>query len=159
MRANLGKVDEMGNFEPLPIDWYHCSVVKAEEIKSGHPDYKEGKAPYVKTHFLVRSGDHAGRRIFKNFIFTENALGFMKSYLVAIGYPDSDQEVDIQPEEWLNEQCMVHIKHKSFNGKTQEEPDFYAPLSEHEVEPLEKVDIDALNAKKDGTDFPYGDNQ
>jgi hypothetical protein len=96
------------------------------------------KAPYVKTRFQILTGDYAGRLIFKNFIFTEKALPFLKPFLVSIGYP-TDQEVEIVPDQWVGEQLVVQVAHERKDGKVRDVPVMYFSLASQGLELAEDI--------------------
>jgi hypothetical protein len=132
MRVNLGAVKE-GTFEPLPQGQYHVRVVKAEEVTGETKQDGTLKAPYITTWFEIVAGDYTGRLIFKNFIFTQNALPFLKPFLVALGYP-TDQDVDINPNDWLNEQLVVQVEREIYQGKEKDVPAGYYSLVSQKIQ-------------------------
>ena len=110
MRLNLKEIKEMkdGDFPLLPVGWYQARVSNTTFVD------KEGKSPYVKTEFTIMEGEHKARVLFHNFIWTFNAAGFMKPFLLAIGYPES--EVDIEYQEWEKKQLMIYVDTDSFTN-------------------------------------------
>jgi len=140
MRANLGEVKE-ANYEPLPQGKYHVRVVMADgPITDAKKLDGTLKAPHVKTRFQILSGEYAGRFIFKDFIFTEKALPFLKPFLVALGYP-TDQEVEIVPDQWVNEQLVVQVAHELKDGKPKDVPAMYYSLQSQSIVPLSSEEI------------------
>ncbi len=123
MRANLGETPDYTDRSAVPQGTYHVVVDSAELVE------KPGKTPYVKTVFTIVEGEHKGRKLFKNFTWTEKALPFMKGFLVAINYA-TDAEVEIDWNEWKGEQLAVRVTHKMFEGEPQAEVSQYIPLNE-----------------------------
>lgn len=110
MKANIGELPDYSDSSPLPVGKYHVSVLTAHLVES------DMKAPYIKTVFVVREGQHEGRKIFKNFIFTQKALPFMKGFLVALNY-DTTAEVNIDPKDWIDEELAVRVVHEMGTGE------------------------------------------
>ena len=130
LKTNLGNYKN--TFEPIPAGTQvQVAVEKADLTES------EGKAPYVKTWFRVITGLYSGRIIFKNFIFTEKAIPFMKPFLESIGYP-SDQDIEIEPTEWLHEQLIILVGHETYNGTVKEISIGYKSLESEGKTPIEK---------------------
>jgi len=56
---NIHEVEPMGNFEPLPADWYRCVITNAEE----KPNSKRTGA-YLELRIEVIDGQYQGRLVF-----------------------------------------------------------------------------------------------
>jgi hypothetical protein len=140
MKVNLSKVKEATGSEPLPMGKYHVSIIKSEPIIGELKQDGSEKKPYVKTWFKVLSGPCAGRYAFKNFTMTEAAMPFVKPFLLAIGYPASE-EIEILPEQWLNVQLVIQIgiNGKDLNGQVRHEPIAYYSLESQKLQPIEDI--------------------
>ena len=56
---NIHEVEPMGNFEPLPADWYRCVITNAEQ----KPNSKKTGA-YLELRIEVIDGQYQGRLVF-----------------------------------------------------------------------------------------------
>jgi len=56
---NIHEVEPMGNFEPLPADWYKCVITSAEQ----KPNSKKTGA-YLELRIEVIDGQYQGRLVF-----------------------------------------------------------------------------------------------
>jgi hypothetical protein len=54
-------VGNAGNFEPLPVGWYTCTISQAE-LK----DTKAGNGQYIKLRYDITGPSHQGRVVFGN---------------------------------------------------------------------------------------------
>jgi len=129
MKVNLKNYDTAKDFEPIPVGWYQAEVNKVEQKTS-----KDGK-PYLNVWFkILEPGEHSGRIVFRNFTISKKTIPFMKSFLIAIGYPDDECEIDETGQEWITQQCMVYVDHEIYNGKTKERAkEFISLVSEGRI--------------------------
>lgn len=135
MKVNLGETPDFSDNTAIPQGDYHVSVAEAELVA------KEGKTPYIRTVFVVREGEHEGRKLFHNFMWSEKSLPFMKGFLVAIDY-DTSGEVEIDYKDWPNSELAVRVAHEIYEGKPKAIISKYIPLKEAGFKKKGKLDDD-----------------
>src|SRR5262245_57177872 len=78
----MGQAAKGGFGEPLPDGDYNVTVQKAQATTASTG------SPMIKTTFVVEDGDHAGRKVFNNFVLTMDnpaALSFFFQHMAALG--------------------------------------------------------------------------
>ena len=123
MKAKLGETPDFSDNSAVPQGTYHVVVEEAELVA------KEGKTPYIRTVFAIKEGEHEGRKLFHNFMWSEKSLPFMKGFLVAIDY-DTSGEVEIDYKDWPNSELAVRVGHELYNNEPKAVIAKYIPLKE-----------------------------
>jgi len=109
-----------GDFEPIPAGAYKATVFNVEETT-----FKTGAKGYSVT-FKVQDGEHAGRRLWTNYVthtadgaMNTTGLAFLKGFLVAIGFTD-EQLNSAQPileTDMMGRACVVQVSVGHYQGK------------------------------------------
>jgi len=118
-----------GNFELLPKGKYNVQVVDVTAKTSSNGNDMDN----VK--MKVIEGEHAGRYIFSNLVWTEKALFRVRQYLEACGVEVPEGAMDVDMEETIGCELTVDIGHRDYkdkNGddKTSEDVKKFLPLEE-----------------------------
>jgi hypothetical protein len=100
-RVNFGKVRSPKNeFQPVPEGRYLVKLAEIEEDRTRNGD------EMWKLRLVIQKGDHAGRFLFDNLVFSRKAIGRVKAVCASLGV-DVTGEVNLTPEDLIGRQCMV----------------------------------------------------
>ena len=89
-KINFSKVDDVQDYSPLPDGKYLCELSEVEETNTQYGD------EMWKMKFEVIHGEHIGRYIFDNMVFSEGALKRVKLICSRLGL-DTSGELDLTP--------------------------------------------------------------
>lgn len=106
MRVKLTGVNVDGNFEPIPAGIYDLMLVNNVQKTS-----KSGNE-YMNCEFAVIGGKYEGRRVWDTIVFMESTLWKLKSFALAIGYPEIDREDGVDTEDLFMSALNTPIKAK-----------------------------------------------
>lgn len=113
-KIDFHDVAEVSDFAPVPDGEYHCQLVDVEQ------DVTRTGDEMWKLRWQIEGGEHAGRLLFDNLIFSPRALPRVKLICAACGL-DVSGEVDLATEMLMNRQAMVTAETEEYedvNGAT-----------------------------------------
>ena len=90
-KIDFAKVDDVQDFTPLPAGKYPCRLAEIEEATTHAGD------EMWKLRFEVARGEHAGRLVFDNLVFSQAAMKRVKLICSRLGL-DVSKELDLKPE-------------------------------------------------------------
>jgi hypothetical protein len=99
-RIDFNNVSETSDFAPIPDGEYTCRLIDIET------DLTRAGDEMWKLRWEVESGEHTGRLLFDNLVFSQKALPRVKLVCFSCGL-DVVGQVDLQPEMLLNRRAMV----------------------------------------------------
>lgn len=99
-RIDFSHVDGVGDFAPLPEGEYVCrlSDVEVDVTRSGDAMWK--------IRLMIEGGEHAGRLLFDNLVFSPRALPRVKLICASCGL-DVSGVVDLEPPLLLDKRVRV----------------------------------------------------
>ena len=100
--------------EPLPEGVYPASIAKVEQVISS-----TGK-PMLKVEFDIHSEGYEGRKVWGNYVLTENCMWKVKELFSALGL-DTEAIVDIDTDDLLGLSCNLKIAQREYEGTIQNE--------------------------------------
>ena len=101
-KIDFSKVDDVQDFSPLPDGKYLCRLSEIEESSTQYGD------EMWKLRFEVIQGEHIGRFIFDNMVFSEAALKRVKLICSRLGL-DVSGEIDLTPSLLEGRKCYVSV--------------------------------------------------
>jgi hypothetical protein len=107
MKVNFNVIEDVQNFVPLPDGQYLCRLSQVEESSTQNGD------DMWKLRFEVVNGQHEGRFIFDNMVFSEAAIKRVKLICACLGI-DINGEVDLTPELLKDRHCLVTVVTEEF---------------------------------------------
>lgn len=113
-RIDFHDVADVSDFSPVPDGEYHCCIADVEQ------DVTRAGDEMWKLRWRVEGGEHAGRFLFDNLIFSPRALPRAKLICAACGL-DVSGEVDLTPDMLANRQAMITTQIEEYedgNGTT-----------------------------------------
>lgn len=99
-KIDFSQIDDVQDFQPLPDDDYLCRLSEIEEASTTQGD------EMWKLRFEVIQGEHKGRYIFDNLVFSEAALKRVKLICSRLGL-DVSGELDLTPGMIEGHTCYV----------------------------------------------------
>lgn len=102
-RIDFSTVEDAKDFTPLPEGEYLCRVDNVKEALTGAGD------EMWKLRMAVVEGEHKGRYIFDNLVFSEKALKRAKFVCRCLGI-DVSGEVDLTPDMIVGKQANVRVE-------------------------------------------------
>ena len=99
-RIDFAHVDGVSDFAPVPDGEYVCRLSDIET------DTTRGGDPMWKLRWVVESGEHAGRLLFDNLVFSKKALPRVKLVCEACGL-DVSGAVDLEPPLLLEKHARI----------------------------------------------------
>lgn len=112
-KIKFGEVEDMQQFRPVPPGSYLCRVERVEETETQNGD------EMWRLGLKVVEGEHAGRWVFDNLVFSPMALKRVKSFCKAVGI-DVNGEVSLESDMIRGKQCRVMVdieEYADLNGK------------------------------------------
>lgn len=100
--------------EPLPEGVYDVTIGKVEQVMS-----KTNK-PMLKVEFEVQSEEYQGRKLFSNYVLTEDCMWKVKELFDSLGL-DTSQVLDIDTDELVGMGCMAKVAQREYQGEIQNE--------------------------------------
>jgi len=121
-KINFAEVDDVQQFTPIPPGRYLCRVERVEESET------QNGAEMWRLGLKVLEGDHAGRWIFDNLVFSKAALARVKSFCKAAKV-DASGTVELESSMIRGKQCHVSVD-------IDEYPNSEGRLTKHNVVPF-----------------------
>ena len=107
---DFNTIDDVQDFTPLPEGTYLCRLADVEEATTQYGD------DMWKLRFIVESGEHRGRYIFDNMVFSEAALKRAKLICSRLGL-DVSGELDLTPSVITNRTCNVSVNIEEYKDQ------------------------------------------
>jgi len=101
-KIDFTKIEDAQDFSPIPDGKYLCKLIEIEESETQNGD------EMWKLRFEVAQGDHAGRLIFDNLVFSEAAMKRVKLICSRLGV-DTSGEIELTPEMLKNRECLISV--------------------------------------------------
>ncbi len=101
-KVDFSKVEDVQDFSPLPEGKYLCKVSDIEETTTQYDD------EMWKLKFEVIQGEHTGRFIFDNMVFSEAAMKRVKLICSRLGL-DVSGELDLTPSLLKGRRCYISV--------------------------------------------------
>lgn len=101
--------------EPLPEGLYELQVAKVEQTVS-----KASGNPMLKIEFNVLTEGYEGRKIWSNYVLTENMYWKVQELFKSLGL-DADGIVDIDTDDMIGLTCTGKITQREYQGDIQNE--------------------------------------
>src|SRR4051794_3869857 len=115
VRLNFTDTEAYGNSslgrDALPNGKYHVAITDVEVRQSG-PAAKHPGSEYWAIEITVQSGDYQGRKLWTNATMLQHALYTIKGILEAIGRETTGNELDVEPDDLVNEELIVRVVKK-----------------------------------------------
>jgi len=102
-KVDFSKIDDVQDFSPLPEAKYLCRLSEIEEATTQYGD------ELWKLRFEVIEGEHAGRCIFDNMVFSQAAMKRVKLICSRLGL-DVTGELDLTPETLIGRTAWVEAQ-------------------------------------------------
>ena len=99
-KVDFSNVEDAQDFSPLPEGKYLCQLNDIEEASTQYND------EMWKLRLEVIDGEHAGRMLFDNLVFSKAAMKRVKLICSRLGL-DVSGEVDLTPELLKGRKCYV----------------------------------------------------
>jgi len=102
MKIPFNKIDNIADYEPLPDGTYSCRVADVKEGVSSKG------SPLWRLRLVVLAGDHVGRAVFDQLVFSPAALRRVKLVCACLGL-DVNQPMDLAPDMLVGRTCRVQV--------------------------------------------------
>ena len=114
-RVDFSTVPEAGEYTPVPAGFYKVEVEKVDEKQSKYGD------ELWSVQFSITEGEHEGRKIFDNLVFSEHAMKRVKLACARLGL-DVSGELDLSSEMLIGKRCQVFAEVEEYedSGATKE---------------------------------------
>ncbi|MBI2068962.1 MAG: DUF669 domain-containing protein [Elusimicrobia bacterium] len=109
-KIDFSKVDDVQDFTPIPAGKYLCKVAEVQQSQTQFQD------EMWKLRFQVVSGEHTGRQLFDNMVFSEAAMKRAKLICSRLGL-DVTQELNLTPEMIKNRQCHLTVEVEEYQDE------------------------------------------
>jgi hypothetical protein len=131
-RVDFRAVKEARVRAPLPPGKYGCRVLDVDERTTSNGD------PMWRLRLEVLVGEHRGRFVFDNLVFSARALDRLRCFCQSIGL-DTSGELDLTPQMIQGKVCRVEVRVEPGNdgqASVRNKVPFrgYEPLADSEVE-------------------------
>jgi len=113
-KIDFSKVEDVQDYTPLADGKYLCKLSEVEEAETQYGD------EMFKLRFEVVQGEHTGRIIFDNMVFSEAAMKRVKLICSRLGL-DVSGEIDVKPSMLEGRKCYVSViteEYEDSEGKT-----------------------------------------
>lgn len=144
-KIDFGNVGEVEDFAPLPEGKYLCELTDIEESSTQNGD------ELWKLRFEVIEGEHVGRYIFDNMVFSKAAMRRVKLICSRLGL-DVSGEIDLTPDMLIERACYLIVdvdSYKNEEGATKKRNIVRFSGYEH----ANKADVE--NEKNPSDDLPF----
>lgn len=130
------QIDDVQDFSPLPEGTYQCRLAEVGETAT-----KKGDEMW-RLRFEVAKGEHAGRYVFDNVVFSGAAQSRVKLICASLGL-DVSRKLSLTPSMLHGRACLVRVVTEEYvdekgNTKTRNKVPFagYEPLvaEQHDAE-------------------------
>lgn len=111
-------------------------------VKVAEVTQEEGAAaPYLKWKFEIQGKVHNGAPLFYNTSLSTQALWNLRGLLEALQFEVPDDDLDVDPEEFVDLTLMVNVEHDTYEGKKQAKiVDFWAASPSAKSAPADDED-------------------
>ena len=106
-KVDFKNVSDVTDYAPIPDGDYVCNLVDIEQDLTKFGD------EMWKLRLEVDGGEHHGRLLFDNLVFTAKAMPRVKLVCASCGL-DVTKEVDLQPDMLLNRRALVTTYQKEY---------------------------------------------
>jgi Protein of unknown function (DUF669) len=106
-KVDFSTIDDVQDFTPIPAGKYLCKLIGIEEARTQYDD------EMWKLRFQVIDGDHTGRFIFDNLVFSEAALKRAKLICARLGL-DVSGETDLTPAMIKDRTCWLTVQTEEY---------------------------------------------
>lgn len=103
INIDFSKIEDHEEFTPLPEGTYRCRLDNVEEASTKNGD------EMWRLRFSVVEGDHTGRRIFDNMVFSDAAVKRAKLICSHLGV-DVSGEVALTPDMIIGRECEISVQ-------------------------------------------------
>ena len=99
-KIDFSQVSDAEGYTPLPDGEYPCQLtdIELDRTRSGDEMWK--------LRWKVATGEHTGRLLFDNLVFSEKAMSRVKLVCSVLGI-DTSAEVDLEPVMLLDKEAMI----------------------------------------------------
>lgn len=101
--------------DPLPEGVYEATVAKVDSVVS-----KTSGNPMLKVEFDIHAEGYEGRKIWGNYVLTENCMWKVAELFNALGL-DTDAIVEIDTDDLIGLDCSLKIAQREYEGNIQNE--------------------------------------
>lgn len=100
--------------EPIPDGLYPVTITKVEQVMS-----KTNK-PMLKIEFEVQSEEYQGRKLFSNYVLTDECKWKVKELFDSLGL-DTRALVDMDTDQLVGLGCTAKVAQREYQGEIQNE--------------------------------------
>lgn len=100
---------------PLPEGIYDVTVAKVEQTVS-----KSSGNPMLKVEFDVQDPEYTGRKMWSNYVLTEQAMWKVKELFDSLGL-DTSALVEMDTDELIGLSCKAKVAQREYDGNIQNE--------------------------------------
>ena len=113
-KVNMHAVEDAQDFTPIPDGEYLAQLVEVDENKTT----RDGD-PMWSVRWQVLEGEHAGRYVFDNLVFSAKALKRVKLVFSRLGLDVAkDQEVDWTPDMIIGKQARITVVTEEYEDQS-----------------------------------------
>ena len=106
-KVDFSTIDDVQDFTPIPAGKYLCKLIGIEEARTQYDD------EMWKLRFQVIDGDHVGRFVFDNLVFSEAAIKRVKLICARLGL-DVTGETDLTPAMIKDRTCWLTVQTEEY---------------------------------------------
>lgn len=106
-KVDFSTIDDVQDFTPLPAGKYLCKLIGVEEARTQYDD------EMWKLRFQVIDGEHSGRFVFDNLVFSEAALKRVKLICSRLGL-DVTGETNLTPDMIKDHTCWLTVQTEEY---------------------------------------------
>ena len=111
MRIDFDRIGNSGGkYPPLPNGKYRVRIDDVETTKT-----RKG-ADMWKLRLVVTEGDHEGRRIYDNLVFSKAAAGRLVGFCGALNMATSG-EIELTPDMLPNKECIAAVHTEEYTDR------------------------------------------
>ena len=106
-KIDFPNISDIADFSPVPEDQYLCCLIDLETdlTKSGDEMWK--------LRWKIEGGEHDGRLLFDNMVFTPKAISRVKFICICCGL-DVSEEMDLDPSMLLDRRALVEAYQEEY---------------------------------------------
>lgn len=109
-KVDFSLIDDVQDYTPLPDGKYLCELVHVEEAKTQYDD------EMWKLKFRVMKGEHEGRFVFDNLVFSKAAEKRLKLICSRLGL-DVSGELDLTTETIKGRTCFITVATEDYKDE------------------------------------------
>jgi hypothetical protein len=102
-KIDFSTIEDAKSFTPVSEGTYHCEIASVEQTTTG-----KGNEMW-KLKLKILEGEHAGRHLFDNIVFTPAAMKRIKLVCSRLGL-DTSGELDLTPAMIRGKQALVTVQ-------------------------------------------------